>query len=485
MNSTEKTYATSRLNDPKWYLEHFCSIKTKSQGLQPFILNEMQKDLFNTMSEHDRIILLKSRQLGSSTGVIGYFYHDTITTPAINTAFIAYNTDLAMEFLDKVKTFIRSTPPEVQPTVKYDSKYEISFSKMDSKIIILPSTEKLGRGYTLKNVLASELAFWEKAEEKIYALEASIPVDGGKMVIESTPGNIGDLYHEIWTTKNNGYVKKEYGYWWLYSEEEIEKIRMRMNNPMKFAQEYGLDFMSSGRPVFDLVAVKQARRNILNVGDKNGDFVVREEDGWIIYKDPEPGGLYCSGVDVSEGVQGGDYSVITIFDRSNGEEVAFWRGHIPPDLLAQKKIDPMGRRYNNAYTVVEVNNHGLTTLTVLKQLLYPGLYFRPQKYETMGQGMSEKMGWRTTRVTRPILIDEFAEALRDKDLIIHSEDTLGECLTFVYDAAANMQPVSSKYHDDCIFSVALALQGFKMMPSEVPTQIDISNMTFLNYGAGY
>jgi len=54
-----------KLQDPKWYLENLTKIKTKQVGaLVPFKLKEAQKDLFNTIRKHPRVIILKARQMG-------------------------------------------------------------------------------------------------------------------------------------------------------------------------------------------------------------------------------------------------------------------------------------------------------------------------------------------------------------------------------------------------------------------------------------
>jgi hypothetical protein len=457
-----------KLKDPKYYLENFTKIKGKTPGLKPFILNEAQKHLFNTIRKESRICILKSRQLGFSTAVTGYLYHYTITTPGVTTALIGYNSDLTSELLDKVKTFYRSTPDALKPTIHYNSKHEISFPKLDSKIIVLPSTENVGRGYTLNAALVTELSAWEKAEEKMMVLEASVPIDG-KIIVESTPRGTGNLYHKMWMSEN-GYAKNMYGWWWGYTEEEIEIIRHRMNNPQKFAQEYELEFLTSGRPVFDPLQIRNQRKNILKVGDLNDGYVVNDDGGLRIYKEPEAGSPYVVGVDVSEGVYGGDYSVVTILNRSTGEEVAFYRGLCPPDVLGEM-LNRWGRKYNDALMVVEVNNHGLVTITVLKQLLYPSLYFRPAKFETLSSSWSDKIGWRTSRVTRPILIDDLAQMIRDKEIIIHSKEILDEMATFVYDAANNMVPQDS-YHDDTIFSLGICCQGFKVICDRPLDQLD-------------
>ena len=466
----------THLEDPKFYLESFCKIKGKTSGLMPFILNEAQKDIFNAMKDSYRVMVLKARQIGFSTAITGYFYHKTITTPGTNTAIIGYNSDLTAELLDKVKTFYNTTPDDLKPTIHYNSKYEISFPKIDSKIIVLPSTENVGRGYTLHNVLATELAFWEKPDEKMMALEASVPLDG-QIVVESTPNGQGNLYHSMWMADNNGYDKRAYGWWWNYSEEEIDLIKRRLNDPRKFAQEYGLEFLASGRNVFDMDSIKAQEPNILKIGmtsidpeDSSTTDTVTEVNKLRVYRPAKPGRQYVVGADVAEGVIGGDYSTAIIWDRKTGEEVGFYRGHCPPDKFAAL-LNARGRVYNNALMVVEVNNHGLTCITALKNLMYPSLFFRPAKFEGIAQSWSEKLGWRTTKVTRPLLIDDFNQALREGVLTIHSRELINELLVFVYDDGNNMVPQSG-FHDDCIFGAAIGFQGFKVLSDKKMDQVD-------------
>jgi len=800
----------------------------------------------------------------NSTAVTGFLYHKTITTPGVTTALIGYNNDLTAELLDKIKTFYRTTPDVLKPTIHYNTKYEISFPKVDSKILVLPSTENVGRGYTINFCLCTEIPFWEKAEEKMVTLEASVPITG-KLILESSPGSIGDYFHRMWVSDND-YIKKEYGWWWDYNEEEIEIIRRRMNNLRKFNNNYALEFLISGRSVFTTEAIATQRKRVLKVGDKvkledGTEHIVREEEGFRIYKPevkdhfyvfgclpdgekvltnkglmsiedvrlteklidkegnlvnikniqrryyegevyginpnitvietkftpehpilvlkdnklyrtskkkggarfyktdvtwkkakninkndilkipirfkeslkneeilthfpaqdniridrridpkiiltesfwffigfwlaegwinntndygiaihlslvkekdlakkmckeirklfnrnvtpcyrtssnvidikfsseviynfiknnfgqkaigkdikewikylPSPlkialfngyrtgdGGTsvvkkdgrniiscvsiskkllydfqeillslgllsnlsrlrksgireirgtksftqetyqlrlssretsvllkkdynfsrgrhigyswiegnflylkikkidkydyrgyvnnfetethsYCAPMmvvhncDCSEGVTGGDYSVAVILDRNTGEEVAMWRGLTAPDKFA-KILDKWGRKYNNALMVVESEAHGNVVLNVLKQGLYPSLYFRPSRFDTIGNPFSDKLGWKTTKITRPILIDEFEMMTRQDDIILHSKETVDEMTTFIFNDANNMVAMQS-YHDDQIFATAIAIQGFKVLSNKPMTQLNYS-----------
>lgn len=465
-------------------------------------MNEAQKDLYNALlfDHAQRLIILKARQLGFSTAVCGFFYHDTIMNPGTISVIIGYNREMTAELLEKIKLFYKTTPPELRPTIQYDSRYEMSFPRINSKIIVLPSTETVGRGYTINNLLCTELAMWEKAEEKMSTLEASVPING-RIIVESTPNGIGNLYHEMWVSDND-YVKKEYGWWWGYSEEEIEIIRKRTNNPQKFAQEYALEFLTSGRLVFDHDAIINQRKNILRLDDlihweEEGVEMfgqVHIKDQLRIYKPPVKGHMYVMGVDTSEGVEGGDFSSVTVYDRMSGEEVAFFRGLVAPDKLGEMLGGTIahddvlaktgwGQYYNTAMLVVEVNNHGITTIDTLKRNRYPSMYFRPVKFDTLGSEISEKMGWRTSQTTKPILIDDYNKAMRDGILIIHSKETLDEMLTYVYDDNNEMKPMTKKYKDDCIMSGGVGYQGFKVLYDKPLTQIDYEEV--LPQSGGY
>ena len=475
-----------QLADPRYYLEHFCRIKGKEgKGLEPFILKPAQLDIFNTINRENRVIIMKARQIGFSTAVTGYFYHKTITTGGVTSALVGYNNDLTAELLDKIKTFIRTTPDSVRPTIHYNSKFEISFPKWDSKILVLPSTENVGRGYTINYLLATELPFWDKPEEKMMTIEASVPVNG-KIIIESSPGSVGDYFHRMWVSEN-GYVKKEYGWWWNYTEEEIETIRKRMNNPRKFNNNYALEFLYSGRAVFTPETIALQRKSVLKVGDKvklsdGSEHIVHEEEGGFrMYKPPEPGHFYSAGADCSEGVTGGDYSVLVIIDRANGEEVGMWRGLLAPDRFA-KVLDKWGRQYNNALMVVEMEAHGNVVLNVLKNMLYPSLYFRPSRFDTIGNPWSDKLGWKTTKLTRPILIDELECMLREGNLTIHSKELVDELTVFVYNDA-NSQVAMDSYHDDMIFATGICVQGFKVLSNKKMDQLNYTN--YLPQSGGY
>lgn len=304
-------------------------------------------------------------------------------------------------------------------------------------------------------------------------------------VSSNTPCGVGNLFHRMWSSKTNGYKKSQFGWWWLYSEEEIEAIRAETNDPLKFAQEYEMSFLASGRQVFPVDMIQKVQKSVFQVGEKiqlgeDDPYMVNcDLTGLVKYLPPRPGAIYVIGADVSEGVNGGDYSTACVMNRQSGEQVASFRGIINPSLFAAKLIE-WGKLYNTAMICVEVNNHGLTTLTALKNASYPNLYYRPTSYDQISSGVSDRLGWRTTTVTRPLLIDDMKRMISDGSVVFHDEELSNEMLTFVFDDNGRMDHQKG-YHDDAIFAAAISLQAFKVTFARAPTQIEYKNYLPKNF----
>lgn len=172
-----------------------------------------------------------------------------------------------------------------------------------------------------------------------------------------------------------------------------------------------------------------------------------------VWEKPERYSGYVLGVDTAEGLGHGDYSCIQVIDVKEGRQVAIWHGRIPPDELAHEVYN-LGIWYGNALCCVEANNHGLTTITVLRQLGYPNLY-RRRSLNQSNERISQEYGWKTTRTSKPLMIDDLARALKNDELILHCESTVAELRTFVRNDRGSM---NGSPYDDRVMSLALANQ---------------------------
>jgi len=192
---------------------------------------------------------------------------------------------------------------------------------------------------------------------------------------------------------------------------------------------------------------------------------LKEVEGLKIYAEFIPGHRYQMGIDVAEAseeqTEKKDKSSITIADLTTYEEVAHWAGQIPPDIVAEKAAH-FARRYQGPRTfrcvvLPEMNSIGLALVNKLKQEIDVEIYHREEFDKSVGKRL-KKLGWRTTRQSKPLLINHFQELLRKKNPQVRTRATAEEFKTFIYSDEARKSGMGAKigFHDDRIISLLLA-----------------------------
>ncbi len=181
---------------------------------------------------------------------------------------------------------------------------------------------------------------------------------------------------------------------------------------------------------------------------------------------PEKDTSYVMGADSAEGLEHGDWSVITICSRTNGtvmKEVARYRGKTPARELAEI-ADFLGRMYNDAYLVAERNPPGNAMCERLLELGYPNLYHHRniESVTDMENPSSFTVGFRTTTMTKPMICERGVQALRDNAIILRHPDAIKEWKYFsrvnrIYSAPNGM-------NDDCVIADLLAYFGMEEAP---------------------
>lgn len=257
-----------------------------------------------------------------------------------------------------------------------------------------------------------------------------------------------------------------------------------------FRQEYPCNaseaFLTTGRSVFDKKAlhamqldsekrVRETPPSLFNIPVKqkkdtgvNRYYLERAEDEGelIVWTPPQTDREYRIGCDVSEGIEIGtrdtDWSVAVVLDALTYEEQAILRTRIDPDLLAWKLVS-LGRWYNQALVATESNNHGLVTLKFLQEIhQYPNLYYDKILDERSNRA-TRKLGFKTTLKTKPVIIDNLRELVREREIGIHSKTVLDEMASFVFQSNGSMSAATGS-HDDCVMSLAIAAFASKLYP---------------------
>jgi hypothetical protein len=72
----------------------------------------------------------------------------------------------------------------------------------------------------------------------------------------------------------------------------------------------------------------------------------------------------------------------------------------------------LGRLYREAEVAVESNNHGYAALDALHNTLQYSPLFHYRRYDQSGEA-GETLGWPTNARTKPLMLDELAEAIAE------------------------------------------------------------------------
>lgn len=139
-------------------------------------------------------------------------------------------------------------------------------------------------------------------------------------------------------------------------------------------------------------------------------------NGLKVYFPPQKGRQYIIGADPAAGNPTSDDSAVEVMDKETGEEVATLAGKFEPATFGAH-IDAVGKWYNNAAVMLEVNNHGHAVMLWLKANSSLPIMEGPSA--STKPGSPGQPGWTTTNKSKAILYATAGEAFRDGDVMLH------------------------------------------------------------------
>ena len=183
----------------------------------------------------------------------------------------------------------------------------------------------------------------------------------------------------------------------------------------------------------------------------DGGRWTEDKDGPVqIFREPEEGRPYVIGGDTSG--EGSDFFVAQVLDNVTGEQVAVLRHQYDEDTYA-KQVYCLGKYYNDALVAIEANFSSFP-IKRLEQLGYRNQYVREQE-DSFAGAVRRAYGFRTTAVTRPVIIGTLVEAMREGISLVNDRRTLEEMLTFVRNEKLRPEAQAGA-HDDCVMALAIA-----------------------------
>lgn len=480
-----------RMTPEAMIIESLFMVVDKDGNDVPFKLNSAQKAIDENLSR--RNIIPKARQEGVSTYFLARFTAACLMYKNVKAVIISHDTESTQRLLQRCIYFCTNLRCKEKVKMGRNSLNTITFPKTNSMIYIgTAGSKKFGRGDTITHLHCSEYAYWPDPKGLLSGLMQAVPLSG-EIHIESTGNGKGNDYHRRCMRAYNGESswKCHFLNWIDFVEYAIPvdgiEADMIMNNLREeweepelvekfnltpgqiawrrlkleeldydlheFKQEYPIYindcFRASGMSLFQKVNHK-----------KSEDWVQESTFLHVLDGHPKLSYTYSLGADPSGGV-GGDNAVAQILCVETGEQVAEYANNmIEPDMFGLKLAE-LGRRFNNAFITVESNNHGPVTLKTLRDdAEYPSELIYE---ESNGNGVFDddrslmRLGFRTTKRTKPILIGELRTALVG-DITIYSEPLADELSTFIEHDNGELS-AQENCHDDRVIAIALSNIG--------------------------
>lgn len=485
---------------PWLLIEALLTIVDKNKKNVPFFLNAVQKEFIDTFEKYGTekpYFILKGRQQGFTTLITAMQLCFAITKRNFSGFTVADCTDnVNAIFNDKAKNVYNALPKIMKPHEKYNSRKELFFDKLNSSWRISTAGDSAGRSRTLEFAHFSEVAFYDVSLSNMQKSIGEALTQNAIIVYETTANGWSEA-KELW---DSGSCQNLFFEWWKSEEYRINKpidqdaitdkwLKQRIEwlknskgldeyqiswyvnkynrylDKNSIKQEYPCSpeeaFISSGECEFDKDKIID-RLNEIDGKCTKIDFtyklkqneyskeifdirkIVSSLGNIDIFMEPDYGERYCIGCDTAG--TGEDFFTAVVERVRDAKTVAVYRvRRIDEDLFA-RQVYCLGRYYNNAIIAMEVN-YSFTPVRELYMLEYPCIYSR-------SDGL-EGLGFKTTAITRPLIINELKTAFREDPTIEVSKEVLLEMLSFVRNKSGRPEAINGK-HDDLVMAKAIA-----------------------------
>jgi len=262
-----------------------------------------------------RIIVRWPRQSGKTRTLAIYAIWFSSFNADATTLIVAPSRRQSMILSDLIHQFINRIPRRIQAALFEKRQRTTIYLKNGSRIVALPNSENLLRGYHAHLVIVDEAAFFRNDESIFrHILTPMLATTDGKMIVSSTPWGKNTLYYQFnmdddWTKLHITWHEAQRA--GVYRPQFIKQIQKTRNtNPLTYRMEYEAEF------------VEEADTWLTQ------DLLAKAVDHDLEYTpfESEAQGIFYLGVDLGERV---DHSVVAAVQRK-GDTLDLVHMHVFP-----------------------------------------------------------------------------------------------------------------------------------------------------------
>jgi len=441
-------------DDPIYFIESYCKIVTLDHGLQAFKLYDCQKNKVKVIHENRKVILMEGRQQGKTTTSAAYILWYTLFQGSKTVAILANKATAAREVLYRYQIMYENLPTWLQQGVTTWNKGDIALE--NGSIVFTAATSASGiRGKSVNLLYVDEAAIIPNNVAEQFFTSVYPTISAGettKILLSSTP--LG--YNHFWKFWNdaendrNGFVNLFIPYWEIPGRDENWASEQRkLLGELKFNQEVLCNFLGSSLTLIASDAIAQM----------SAKPIIYQKDGLDIYEKVEKDHAYCIIADTAKGV-GGDYSAFQIIDITQMpyKIVGKYRNNEISPLLYPSVLYRVGKEYNEAYVLIEINSSEQVAEILYGEYEYENIISVSRT--TQGQvvnggfgGGKTQLGVITDKKVKRIGCSNFKSMIEEKKLLINDADTISEISTFI--ERKNSYSADEGYHDDLVMPLVL------------------------------
>ena len=420
-------------DDPVYFAREYIQIVSLDKGLVPFSLYDFQEKLIKNFHESRFNICKMPRQTGKSTTCVSYLLHYAVFNDNVNIAILANKASTARDLLGRLQLAYENLPRWMQQGIISWNKGSLELEN-GSKISANSTSSSAVRGGSYNVIFLDEFAFIPNHIADDFFASVYPTISSGqstKVIIVSTPRGMNHFYR-MWhdaERKKNEYVPTEVHWSEVPGRDEAWKEQTIANtSEQQFKVEFECEFLGSVNTLINSAKLK----NLVY------ESPIQRNAGLDVYEAPRKDHNYLITVDVARGL-GNDYSAFIVFDITNFPYIAVakYRNNEIKPMLFPSIIDDVGKAYNKAFILCEVNDIGDQVASILNyDLEYDNLLMCSQRGragQVVGAGFSGKrsqLGVRTTQAVKKLGCSNLKTLLEDDKILIIDYDIISELTTF-------------------------------------------------------
>ena len=420
--------------DPVYFAQKHVKIVTLDEGLMPFEPYDFQQKLINNFHDNRFNICKMPRQTGKSTTVISYLLHYLLFNDSVNIGILANKAATARELLGRLQTAYENVPKWMQQGVLSWNRGSLELEN-GSKILAASTSASAVRGMSFNILFLDEFAFVPNHIADSFFASVYPTITSGqntKVIIVSTPHGMNHFYrmwHDAERSKNE-YVPTDVHWSEVPGRDEVWKEQTIANtSDQQFRVEFECEFLGS---VDTLIAPSKLRSMVYQTPETRSA-------GFDVYVDPQKGHDYVITVDVARGV-GKDFSAFVVIDITEFPHavVAKYRNNEIKPMLFPNIVEQVGRKYNDAFVLCEVNDIGDQVASILNyDLEYKNLLMcsmRGRAGQVVGQGFSGKktqLGVKMSKTVKKVGALNLKTLIEEDKLLSCDYDIMSELTTFI------------------------------------------------------